>query len=192
MSVTIGDLNGDGKPDLVIANAGDNNVSVLLNTTAPGASTPSFAAAQSFATESQPASVALVDLNGDGKLDIVVADDSAAGTVSVLLNATAPGSTTPSFANHINFVTGPNPTSVAIGDINYDGRPDLIVANSGSNTVSVLINGTAPGATTPVFPITPISPRGRTRLLLLLPTSMATADPTLSSPITARTTFPCC
>ena len=52
VSVTAADLNGDGKPDLIVANLGSNTVSVLLNTTAPGATTPSFAAQQTFATGS--------------------------------------------------------------------------------------------------------------------------------------------
>src|SRR5687767_9308593 len=49
ISLAEGDLNGDGRPDLAIANANADTVSVLLNTTAPGATTPSYAAAQSFA-----------------------------------------------------------------------------------------------------------------------------------------------
>ena len=49
-------------------------MSVLLNTTAPGAATPSFAAKQDFTTGSGPFSVALGDLNGDGKPDLAVAN----------------------------------------------------------------------------------------------------------------------
>ncbi|MCH8943035.1 MAG: T9SS type A sorting domain-containing protein [Bacteroidetes bacterium] len=50
--VSIGDLNGDGKPDLAVANTGPSTVSVLLNTTSPGASTPSFSSKTDFATGS--------------------------------------------------------------------------------------------------------------------------------------------
>ena len=49
-------------------------MSVLLNTTAPGAATPSFAAQQTFATGSAPVSVTAADVNGDGKPDLIVAN----------------------------------------------------------------------------------------------------------------------
>src|ERR1019366_6930042 len=137
-SVTTADLNGDGKPDLIVANLVDGMVSVLLNTTAPGATTPSFATQQTFATGSSPRSVTAADVNGDGKPDLIVAN--TAGTVSVLLNTTAPGATTPSFATQQTFATGSNPFSVTVADVNGDGLPDLIVANEAGNTVSVLLN----------------------------------------------------
>ncbi len=85
--MTAADINGDGKPDLIVANFGSNTVSVLLNTTAPGATTPTFATQQTFATGSDPFSVTAADINGDGKPDLVVAN-SASNTVSVLLNTT--------------------------------------------------------------------------------------------------------
>ena len=53
----MGDLNGDGGLDLAVANQGSTTVSVLLNTTAPGAATPSFAPKQDFATGAGPFSV---------------------------------------------------------------------------------------------------------------------------------------
>jgi len=168
-TVAVADLNGDGRPDLIVANDGSASVSVLLNTTAPGATTPSFAAQQTFATGSGPRSVAVADLNGDGRPDLIVANYGS-NTVSVLLNTTAPGATTPSFAAQQTFATGYGPKSVAVADLNGDGRPDLIVANEESNTVSVLLNTTAPGATTPSFAAQHTFATGS------LPVSVAVAD----------------
>jgi large repetitive protein len=86
-SVAIADVNGDGKPDLIVANAciayvgcSTGAVGVLL-----GNGDGTFQPAVSYGSGGQTAeSVALADLNGDGKLDIVVANQS--GTVGVLLN----------------------------------------------------------------------------------------------------------
>ena len=149
-SVSSADVNGDGRPDLLVANAGSTSVSVLLNTTAPGATAPSFAAKQDFTTGTAPLSVSSDDVNGDGRPDLLVAN-AGSTSVSVLLNTTAPGASTPSFAPEQDFTTGSNPSSVSSADVNGDGRPDLLVANSFSDTVSVLLNTTAPGATTPSF-----------------------------------------
>ena len=150
VSVSIGDFNGDGKPDLAIANYVSNTVSVLLNTTAPGAATPSYANPEEFSTRDNPVSVSIGDFNGDGKPDLAIVNRSSY-SVSVLLNTTAPGATTPSFANQATFATGNIPRSVSIGDFNGDGKPDLAIANFASASVSVLLNTTAPGATTPSY-----------------------------------------
>ena len=134
-SVAVGDVNGDGRPDLAVANLNSDNVSVLLNQTAPGATAPSFAPQVTFATGAGPFSVAVGDVNGDGRPDLAVAN-LGADSVSVLLNQTAPGATAPSFAPQATFATGPAAVSVAIGDVNGDGRPDLVVANSTTPTAS--------------------------------------------------------
>src|SRR5438552_2551988 len=140
-SVTLGDVNLDGKLDLAVANLNSATVSVLLNTTTPGAATPTFAARQDFVAGTLPASVTVGDVNGDGKLDLAVANQGST-TVSVLLNTTAPGAATPSFAPKQDFATGAFPRSVTVGDLNGDGKLDLAVANSGvgASTVSVLLN----------------------------------------------------
>src|SRR6266571_4219326 len=92
-----------------------------------------------FATGTGPYWAAIGDLNGDGKLDLVVSNFNA-NTVSVLLGNGAGG-----FGAKTDFTTGANPYSVAIGDLNGDGKPDLAVANFSSSTVSVLLGNGAGG-----------------------------------------------
>ncbi len=149
-SVSIGDFNGDGLPDLAVTNYNSDNISVLLNTTTPGAVSPTFSSSVNFATGVNPYSVSISDMNGDGKLDLVVANSSS-NTVSVLLNTTAPGAASPAFTSKADFNVGSCPASVSICDLNGDGKPDLAVANSWDNNVSVLLNTTAPGASVPSF-----------------------------------------
>jgi hypothetical protein len=150
-ALAVGDFNGDGRPDLVVANFNDGTVSVFLNTAPAGAAAPTFAAPQTVVVGSFPASVVVADFNGDGRPDIAVANDVATGTMSVLLNTSAAGAGVPTFAAAQTFAVGPNPQSIAAGDFNRDGRPDLVVANFGGSTVSVLLDTTTAGAAAPTF-----------------------------------------
>ncbi len=85
-------------------------------------------------------SIAIGYLNGDGKLDFAVVG-SASNVVSVFRNTATSGSIVAySFATPVNFSVNSSNYSVAIGDIDGDGRPDLIAANYGDSTVSVLRN----------------------------------------------------
>lgn len=124
--VSVGDLTGDGHPDLVSAN-GDSTLSVLIN-----AGDGTFAAGSGVALESYPRSLASDDLNGDGRLDVVVA--SQTNGAAVLLGDGAGG-----FGPLRNYRAGSESVTVAIADFNLDSRPDLVVGNRASADVSILL-----------------------------------------------------
>ncbi len=144
-SVSIGDLDGDGKPDLVTANSGAINISILRNISTTGnINASSFAAKVDFAT-GNPYFVAIGDLDGDGKPDLVVTNTNTT-TISILHNTSTAGNIdASSFAAPIDFTVGTNPISVAIADVDGDGKPDLLVANSTTFNVSVLRNTSTQG-----------------------------------------------
>jgi hypothetical protein len=130
VSIAVGDLNGDGKPDLATANTDAGSVSVLLN-----GGDGSFRVSHDYATGDSTASVAMADLNGDSVQDLVAAV-AETDTVAVLLNK---GDGT--FPAPVSYATGRYPFAVAIGDLNGDGKADLATANNSSdNSASVLLN----------------------------------------------------
>jgi carboxylesterase family protein/VCBS repeat protein len=97
---------------------------------------------QSVTVGGTPRSIAVADLNGDGRLDLAVANEATAD-VTILLGD-GPGAFTSTQTVHL----GQLPRSVAVGDLNRDGIPDLVTANFGSSTVSVL-RGSGDGAFEP-------------------------------------------
>ncbi len=107
-----------------MANYKSGTVSIFRNTGTIGS--VSFATKVDFTTGLFPISVAIGDVDGDGKPDIVVTNYSS-GSISVFRNTGTIGSV--SYAAKVDFMTGSGPHSVAIGDIDGDGKFDLAVAN---------------------------------------------------------------
>jgi hypothetical protein len=129
VSIVAADVNGDGKPDLIVADLGTKSVSVFINT-----GTGTFSAAVVYTVGNSPSAVAVADLNGDGFPDIAVTN-SADNTVSILFNS---GSGT--FTASGLYSTHTTPSDVVIADFNNDGHNDLAITNQGSNDVSILLN----------------------------------------------------
>jgi len=154
-SVAIGDVNGDGELDLIVANFDSNTVSVIL-----GNGDGTFGLRTDFSVGVNPRGVAVADVDGDGFLDIAAANDGLPDTpepypgsyfLTLLLGDGAGG-----FGQRADFDTGIHPWAVAIADLSSDGYPDLAVADTGSGTVSILLNG---GAHFPVAVIEEGEPR---------------------------------
>jgi hypothetical protein len=122
----VGDFNGDGKPDLAVANKDSNNVSVFL-----GNGDGSFRNAVNYNVGAGPVSLAVADFNGDGKQDLAVADGKD-NNVTLLL-----GNGDGTFRAGLAVPAGTNPLSVAAADFNGDGKQDLAVVSGGK--VNVLL-----------------------------------------------------
>lgn len=143
--VVLGDVNGDGLLDIVLTATGSGKVGILLNSpTNPG----TFQAARSYPSGGKrPEGLALGDVNGDGQLDIVVCNQTS-NAIGVLLNSPkTPGK----FTAPVTYASGGAlPRSLTLGDVDADGRLDIIVSNSAAGIVSVLANSsTAPGTFLP-------------------------------------------
>jgi alpha-tubulin suppressor-like RCC1 family protein/Zn-dependent metalloprotease len=150
--VVIADLDGDGEPDLVVANDYNNSISLYRNISTNGSLTAgSFAPRVDLATPPgsySPFGLAVADVDGDGRLDIVVSDYDES-IVSVYRNTCTPGNiSSNAFATRVDFATGAQPLGVEVRDLDGDGKPDLLVANSGDGTVSILRNTGVMGSLT--------------------------------------------
>ncbi|WP_173118323.1 FG-GAP-like repeat-containing protein [Paenibacillus qinlingensis] len=131
VSVTSFDFDGDGNLDVATANYVSNDVSIMR-----GNGKGQFAAAEKYEVGNSPAELLSGDLNLDGKPDLVIAN-SGGNTITRLLN-----DGTGSFISE-NFVSSTESSSkartIAVADFNGDNTPDLAVAHTGSNLLSVML-----------------------------------------------------
>jgi hypothetical protein len=146
-AIVASDLNRDGKPDLAVTT--QTGISVLFNTTASRASTPTFAAKVDL-TSAASFGLASGDLNGDNTPDLVSLDPTNNSAV-VWANQTATGAATPTFSSPIEFAVGTMPQWVGVADYTYDLKLEIVALNFASNDVSVLENTTTGSGSPPTF-----------------------------------------
>jgi hypothetical protein len=145
------DFDGDSDADLVAVHANDDTLAVFRNRTVDARSPAAglFAIVDVFPVGDGPRAIAVADFNADGRLDLAVANENG-DDVSVLLNVDDPA-LGPQFSAPVAFVTGDRPLTAAAGDVDGDGRPDLVTGCRHSADAQILKNTTDPGGTEPSF-----------------------------------------
>ena len=127
-SITNGDFNNDGRPDLAVANFDSHSVSVLLNS-----GSGAFLPAQDYAFTGSPSDILSADFNGDGYDDLA----SVGSGIASILIANSNGTFNP----EVKYESGAGPYNVVSGDFNGDSYPDLAVSSVYNNIAVLLNNG---------------------------------------------------
>jgi gliding motility-associated-like protein len=136
-----GDLTGDGKPELVVTNAGNTSSLIILGNISTLGGPVAFGAPTVFTPTSGydgARYVSIADMDGNGWLDLVVPSFDLS-TVGVFLNS-GTGTVSTAFTLTGSFVTGMGPIGVATGDLDGDGKPEIVTSNDLGSSVSVLRN----------------------------------------------------
>ena len=152
-AIAKGDWNLDGFMDLAVAATGDDVVELFFNTSASGQAlgqSTLFGFGDSFSTDDQPVSIDPTDLDNDKDTDMVVANRGAS-TAKVAINnggglgfGEAGGGGGGFFTVLPSIDVGSAPVDVATADLDFNGFRDIIVANSGEDTLSIILNNGPP------------------------------------------------
>jgi hypothetical protein len=134
--VAIGDINGDGKPDLAVVNSptitsgntGRDGLTILIG---DGSGKFVIMPGSPFTTGKSPSRVAIGDINGDGIIDIAVANYNSNSVTVFLMNRHA-------VASSYTIPVGQKPDGITIADVNGDGKNEILVTNSLDNTLNII------------------------------------------------------
>lgn len=125
--MSVGDFNGDSKPDLAVVN-GTHNLSILLGNGSGAFGTPSSILI------SQPGSVTAAEVTGDNKMDLIVTSGTTSGNVHILAGNGAGG-----FALRAKYTVGIAPTQVVTADFDGDDKVDLAASNGSFSSVAIML-----------------------------------------------------
>jgi hypothetical protein len=134
-------VNGDGIPDLLAQQRGATGDLVVYLGNGDG----TFHVRARYSVPAYPMAITVADLNGDGKLDVVVANSNAAQKTDGYITIFS-GNGDGTFVRTAHYATGTTPWGVAVGDLDGDGHPDIVVASNNAynaanpNTLHVLLN----------------------------------------------------
>jgi len=138
-----GDLDNDGKTDVVTSNLGGNNISIFRNTSTKGSiGSSSFATKSDISCSNQADAINIDDIDGDGKLDLIVGIKNS-NLISIFRNTSSVGSI--SFSSATSYSTGTEPYFIAVNDFDGDGKQDIVTSNRSSNNISIFQNASSSG-----------------------------------------------
>jgi hypothetical protein len=132
--ISVADVNHDGHPDIVVANADSGTVSVLLGNGRGQFHEP---AGSPFPAGHLPNDIAIADMNGDGNPDLVIADHQSP-FITILLGD-GKGGFHPAPGSPVDVHSHPHPHGVVVANFNGDGHPDVVTDSWGTNQIELLL-----------------------------------------------------
>ncbi len=142
--ISVSDVNHDRIPDLIVANADAGTVTVLLGNGKGQFHEP---AGSPFVAGHLPNDIAIADINGDGNLDLVIADHQSP-FITILLGD-GRGGFRPAPGSPVDVHSHPHPHGVVAADFNGDGHRDVVTDSWGTNQIELLLGDGKGGLQTP-------------------------------------------